>query len=162
MIDAEESTFLSTLRTGSAIFDAAVGESKRRGAAALSGEQAFQLHDTYGFPIDLTLEMASEQGLQVDEEGFRRLMAEQRQRAKQDSLEKKTGNADISVFAACWPSPGRSSSPGTTRSPARPRSPGCWPAGSASPRRARAPRSRSSWTGPRSTPRAAASSRTAG
>ena len=82
VIDAEESTFLSTLRTGSAIFDAAVGESKRRGAAALSGEQAFQLHDTYGFPIDLTLEMASEQGLQVDEEGFRRLMAEQRQRAK--------------------------------------------------------------------------------
>jgi alanyl-tRNA synthetase len=99
VIDAEESTFLSTLRTGSAIFDAAVGESKRRGAAALSGEQAFQLHDTYGFPIDLTLEMASEQGLQVDEEGFRRLMAEQRQRAKADSLEKKTGNADISVFA---------------------------------------------------------------
>ena len=99
VIDAEESTFLSTLRTGSAIFDAAVGESKRRGAAVLSGEQAFQLHDTYGFPIDLTLEMASEQGLQVDEEGFRRLMAEQRQRAKQDSLEKKTGNADISVFA---------------------------------------------------------------
>ena len=99
VIDAEESTFLSTLRTGSAIFDAAVGESKRRGAATLSGEQAFQLHDTYGFPIDLTLEMASEQGLQVDEDGFRRLMAEQRQRAKADSLEKKTGNADISVFA---------------------------------------------------------------
>ncbi len=99
VIDAEESTFLSTLRTGSAIFDAAVGETRRRGSATLSGDQAFQLHDTYGFPIDLTLEMASEQGLAVDEEGFRRLMAEQRQRAKQDSLEKKTGNADISVFA---------------------------------------------------------------
>jgi alanyl-tRNA synthetase len=100
VIDAEESTFLSTLRTGSAIFDAAVGETKRRGTASLSGEQAFQLHDTYGFPIDLTLEMASEQGLAVDEEGFRRLMAEQRRRAKQDSLDKKTGNADISVFAS--------------------------------------------------------------
>jgi alanyl-tRNA synthetase len=99
LIDAEESTFLSTLRTGSAIFDAAVGETKRRGTTSLSGDQAFQLHDTYGFPIDLTLEMASEQGLAVDEEGFRRLMAEQRQRAKQDSREKKTGNADISVFA---------------------------------------------------------------
>ena len=99
VIDAEESTFLSTLRTGSAIFDAAVGETKRRGTTSLSGDQAFQLHDTYGFPIDLTLEMASEQGLTVDEEGFRRLMAQQRQRAKQDSLEKKTGNADISVFA---------------------------------------------------------------
>jgi alanyl-tRNA synthetase len=100
VIDAEESTFLSTLRTGSAIFDAAVGETRRRGAAALSGAQAFQLHDTYGFPIDLTLEMANEQGLAVDEEGFRRLMAEQRQRAKQDSLDKKTGNADISVLAS--------------------------------------------------------------
>jgi alanyl-tRNA synthetase len=99
VIDAEESTFLSTLRTGSAIFDAAVGETKRRGTTSLSGDQAFQLHDTYGFPIDLTLEMASEQGLAVDEEGFRRLMTEQRQRAKQDSREKKTGNADISVFA---------------------------------------------------------------
>ena len=99
VIDAEESTFLSTLRTGSAIFDAAVGETKRHGTTSLSGEQAFQLHDTYGFPIDLTLEMASEQGLAVDEDGFRRLMAQQRQRAKQDSLEKKTGNADISVFA---------------------------------------------------------------
>jgi alanyl-tRNA synthetase len=99
VIDAEESAFLSTLRTGSAIFDAAVGETKRRGTTSLSGEQAFQLHDTYGFPIDLTLEMASEQGLAVDEDGFRRLMAGQRQRAKQDAQDKKTGNADISVFA---------------------------------------------------------------
>ena len=100
VIDAEEATFGATLRTGSAIFDAAVGEVKRRGTGTLSGEQAFQLHDTYGFPIELTLEMAGEQGLAVDEEGFRRLMAEQRQRAKQDSIEKKTGNADISVLAA--------------------------------------------------------------
>src|SRR6266705_5411552 len=100
VIDAEEAAFAATLRTGTAIFDAAVGEVKRRGAAALSGDQAFQLHDTYGFPIDLTLEMASEQGLAVDEDGFRRLMAEQRRRAKDDSQAKKTGNADISVFTA--------------------------------------------------------------
>ena len=100
VIDAEEAAFSTTLRTGSAIFDAVVGEVKRRGTGSLTGEQAFQLHDTYGFPIDLTLEMAGEQGLTVDEEGFRRLMAEQRQRAKQDSIEKKTGNADISVLAA--------------------------------------------------------------
>ncbi len=98
VIDAEETAFAATLRTGSAIFDAAAGEVKRRGAATLSGDQAFQLHDTYGFPIDLTLEMASEQGLTVDEEGFRRLMAEQRRRARDDSQAKKTGNADISVF----------------------------------------------------------------
>jgi alanyl-tRNA synthetase len=76
-----------------------VEETKRRRTNKLSGDQAFQLHDTYGFPIDLTLEMAAEQGLTVDEEGFRRLMAEQRDRAKKDAKEKKTGNADISVFA---------------------------------------------------------------
>src|SRR5215469_2126142 len=99
VIDAEEAAFLATLRTGSAIFDAAVEETRRRGAETIRGEQAFQLHDTYGFPIDLTLEMASEQGLAVDETEFRRLMAEQRQRAKADAAVKKTGNADISVFA---------------------------------------------------------------
>jgi alanyl-tRNA synthetase len=99
VIDAEEGTFLSTLRTGSAIFDAAIEETKRRGSDTIRGDQAFQLHDTYGFPIDLTLEMAAEQGLDVDEAQFRRLMAEQRQRAKADAAGKKTGNADISVFA---------------------------------------------------------------
>jgi len=99
VLDAEESAFGSTLRTGTAIFDAAVEEVARRGERTLAGAQAFQLHDTYGFPIDLTLEMAAEQGLAVDEQEFRRLMAEQRQRAKQDAAAKKTGNADISVFA---------------------------------------------------------------
>ncbi|MBP2708057.1 alanine--tRNA ligase [Microbispora sp. RL4-1S] len=98
VIDAEEASFLGTLRTGTAIFDAAVEETKRKGAPTLGGDQAFQLHDTYGFPIDLTLEMAAEQGLEVDEEGFRRLMQEQRDRAKADAAAKKTGNADISVF----------------------------------------------------------------
>lgn len=98
VIDAEETSFLGTLRTGTAIFDAAVEETKRKGVEVLAGSQAFQLHDTYGFPIDLTLEMASEQGLRVDEDGFRRLMDEQRQRAKADSAAKKTGNADISVL----------------------------------------------------------------
>ena len=100
VIEAEEAAFLGTLRTGSAIFDAAVEEVKRRGSAELAGDQAFQLHDTYGFPIDLTLEMAAEQGLKVDEEGFRRLMTEQRERARKDAAEKKTGNADVSVFAS--------------------------------------------------------------
>jgi alanyl-tRNA synthetase len=99
VIDAEEVAFAGTLRTGTAIFDASVEELRRKNSRTLSGEQAFQLHDTYGFPIDLTLEMAAEQGLNVDEEGFRRLMAQQRERAKKDAAEKKTGNADISVFA---------------------------------------------------------------
>ncbi|NEA26992.1 alanine--tRNA ligase [Actinomadura bangladeshensis] len=98
VIDAEEGAFLQTLRTGTAIFDTAVEETKRSGGATLAGEQAFKLHDTYGFPIDLTLEMASEQGLQVDEDGFRRLMQEQRDRAKKDARDKKTGNLDVSVL----------------------------------------------------------------
>ena len=100
VIDAEETAFAGTLRTGTAIFDVAVEETKRKHSMVLSGAQAFQLHDTYGFPIDLTLEMAAEQGLAVDEDGFRRLMAEQRARAKKDAAEKKTGNADISVYAS--------------------------------------------------------------
>src|ERR1700755_1205609 len=87
VIDAEETAFASTLRTGTAIFDASVEENRRRGTDTLSGAQAFQLHDTYGFPIDLTLEMAAEQGLNVDEDGFRRLMSEQRERAKRGAAE---------------------------------------------------------------------------
>ncbi|MEW2355569.1 alanine--tRNA ligase [Spirillospora sp. NPDC029432] len=98
VIDAEEDSFLQTLRTGTAIFDQAVTDTRKAGRTALAGDQAFKLHDTYGFPIDLTLEMASEQGLQVDEDGFRRLMAEQRDRAKKDAREKKTGNLDVSVL----------------------------------------------------------------
>jgi alanyl-tRNA synthetase len=100
VIEAEEAAFLGTLRTGSVIFDTAVADVKRRGGSTLGGDQAFQLHDTYGFPIDLTLEMAAEQGLKVDEDTFRRLMGEQRERARKDAQEKKTGNADISVFAS--------------------------------------------------------------
>ncbi|GLZ10909.1 alanine--tRNA ligase [Actinomadura sp. NBRC 104425] len=98
VIDAEEESFLATLRTGTAIFDTAVAETRRAGGSTLPGEQAFKLHDTYGFPIDLTLEMAAEQGLTVDEAGFRRLMAEQRERAKRDAAAKKTGNLDVSVL----------------------------------------------------------------
>ena len=61
------------------IFDLAAAEVKQsRRPTLLSGDQAFALHDTYGFPIDLTLEMAAEQGLEVDEVGFRALMTEQR------------------------------------------------------------------------------------
>ena len=99
VMDAEEAAFASTLRTGTAIFEAAVEENKRKNLNAIDGAQAFQLHDTYGFPIDLTLEMAAEQGLSVDEDGFRRLMSQQKERAKKDAAEKKTGNVDVSVFA---------------------------------------------------------------
>ncbi|WP_322761527.1 alanine--tRNA ligase [Frankia sp. Cr2] len=95
---AEEASFLATLRTGTSIFDLAANETKKTGSGVLAGERAFQLHDTFGFPIDLTLEMAAEQGLTVDEEGFRRLMGEQRERAKADARAKKTGHVDTSAY----------------------------------------------------------------
>ncbi len=88
---AEEDAFRRTLATGTQIFDMAVATAKQNREASLSGERAFQLHDTYGFPIDLTLEMASEQGLAVDRDEFKRLMAEQRDRAKADARAKKGG-----------------------------------------------------------------------
>ena len=115
----EEEAFLSTLRAGTTILDTG-GRGDEEGAAksALSGDKAFQLHDTYGFPIDLTLEIAAEQGLAVDEDGFRRLMAEQRTRAKADAEARKTGHADLSRSAPRSSRAGRSSSPATARSPA--------------------------------------------
>jgi len=98
IVYAEEEAFRRTLAGGIVILDTAVAAAKAAGSPALAGAQAFQLHDTYGFPIDLTLEMAAEQGLDVDEAGFRLLMAEQRQRAKDDARAKKTGHGDTSVY----------------------------------------------------------------
>jgi len=95
---AEEDAFRQTLRTGTAKFEGVAASLRGAGERTLPGPQAFQLHDTYGFPIDLTLEMAAEQGLQVDEDGFRRLMAEQRARAKADAQARKTGHADTSAY----------------------------------------------------------------
>lgn len=100
VMNKEEEAFLATLSAGSRIFDLAVKETKKAGKKQLSGDKAFQLHDTYGFPIDLTLEMAAEQGLSVDEEGFRNLMAEQRRRAKEDAKARKTGHGDLSTYRA--------------------------------------------------------------
>ena len=100
---AEEEAFRKTLQSGTQIFDLAASEALRQAQGpkarpVLSGAKAFQLHDTYGFPIDLTLEMAAEAGLSVDEQGFRGLMAEQRERAKADARAKKGQHADLSVY----------------------------------------------------------------
>jgi alanyl-tRNA synthetase len=95
---AEEDAFRQTLRTGTQIFDLAATEVARGGGRQISGDKAFALHDTYGFPIDLTLEMASEKGLSVDEDGFRRLMGEQRDRAKADARAKKSQHADAGAY----------------------------------------------------------------
>jgi alanyl-tRNA synthetase len=95
---AEEDAFLATLRAGTTILDSAITDTRRSGGTRLSGAQAFQLHDTYGFPIDLTLEIAQEHGLEVDQDGFRRLMQDQRARAKADAAARKTGHADLSAY----------------------------------------------------------------
>jgi alanyl-tRNA synthetase len=94
----EEAAFLQTLRSGTQIFDVAVAEIRRTGGTELPGAQAFRLHDTYGFPIDLTLEMAAEQGLAVDREGFGQLMKEQRERAKADARHRKAGVTALTAY----------------------------------------------------------------
>ena len=97
---SEEKAFLRTLESGTLLFQNAAA-SLSDSDKTLSGDVAFALHDTHGFPIDLTLEMAAEQGVQVDEEGFRSLMSEQRTRAKADAKAKKGGgHADLSAYSA--------------------------------------------------------------
>lgn len=95
---AEENAFSVTLASGSKLFESAAAEVLAAGKKTLGGDRAFELHDTYGFPIDLTLEMAEEAGLSVDEAGFRSLMAEQRARAKADALSRKHAHADLSAY----------------------------------------------------------------
>jgi alanyl-tRNA synthetase len=95
---AEEEAFRRTLSAGTTLFDTAVAKAKKAGTPALSGDQAFSLHDTFGFPIDVTLEMAAEQGVTVDEEGFRALMKQQRDRARADSRAKRTGAVDVVAY----------------------------------------------------------------
>jgi alanyl-tRNA synthetase len=95
---AEEDAFRQTLRSGTTIFDQAAAQVKQSGGTTLSGDRAFALHDTFGFPIDLTLEMAAEQGLEVDEVGFRELMDQQRRRAREDARSKKGGHVNTGAY----------------------------------------------------------------
>jgi alanyl-tRNA synthetase len=97
---AEEESFVQTLKSGTSIFDLAAEELKTAKKNSLSADTAFKLHDTYGFPFDLTLEMAREKGLEVDEAGFRKLMNQQRDRAKADAKSKKSGHTDLSEYRA--------------------------------------------------------------
>ncbi|MEN9962222.1 MAG: hypothetical protein RIS66_635 [Actinomycetota bacterium] len=97
---AEEETFMRTLVAGTVFLDEAIAHAKQDGGKELKGDAAFLLHDTYGFPIDLTLEVAEEAGLSVDRDGFKALMTEQRDRAKADAREKKLGGTDLSVYSA--------------------------------------------------------------
>ena len=93
---SEEAGFARTLETGTQVLASAVNEAQ----GILSGETAFLLHDTYGFPIDLTVEIAGESGIEVNRDGFDLLMQEQKQRAKQDAQNKKTGGGSLQVYSA--------------------------------------------------------------
>ena len=105
---SEEESFLQTLKSGTQIFDLASVALKKSKATVLPGAEVFKLHDTYGFPFDLTLEMAREEGLEVDEDGFRRLMKEQKDRAKADAKAKKSGHTDVSVYKTIADKSGKS------------------------------------------------------
>jgi len=86
----EEEQFRRTLKAGGAILD----EMLAAGGGSISGETVFLLHDTYGYPIDLTKEIAAERGVDVDEEGFGAAMATQRERAKEDRRRKRRAGAE--------------------------------------------------------------------
>jgi alanyl-tRNA synthetase len=105
---SEEDSFLQTLKSGTQIFDLASIALKQSKSTLLPGDDVFKLHDTYGFPFDLTLEMAREEGLEVDEDGFRRLMKEQKDRAKADARAKKSGHTNVSVYKAIADKSGKS------------------------------------------------------
>ena len=105
--EAEEDSFLQTLKSGTLIFDQRSASLKKSGTKVLSGEDVFQLHDTYGFPFDLTLEMANEEGLSIDAEGFTRLMKQQRERAKADAKLKKSGHTDVTEYRKIAESAGK-------------------------------------------------------
>src|SRR5262249_24414155 len=114
--EAEERSFLQTLQSGSRLFDQWIAEHGGRPehtvevtrasgrheeyatGASVPGDVAFKLHDTYGFPIDLTQEMAAEKGLTVDTDGFRELMRAQKERSKADAKSRKAGAADLAAY----------------------------------------------------------------
>ncbi|MGE7437411.1 alanine--tRNA ligase [Kitasatospora sp. NPDC001175] len=82
VVTAEEESFTRTLTQGTRLLNAAITRSRSSRSTALTGDTAFELHDTYGFPVELTIEAARDAGLTVDEDRFTDLLAEQQQRAK--------------------------------------------------------------------------------
>jgi alanyl-tRNA synthetase len=94
----EEEAFLRTLNSGLLVVDEEIAKAKSSKSTSLTGDSVFLLHDTYGFPVDLTFEIAQEAGLEIDREKFTSLMNVQRQRAKDDAKQKRSTNADLSVY----------------------------------------------------------------
>ena len=82
VVKTEEERFAATVDAGMEILTGVIADTKNAGKTVIPGEDVFKLGDTYGFPIDLTREIASEQGLTLDEDGYTALLAEQKQRAR--------------------------------------------------------------------------------
>ena len=82
IIHKEEERFSATIDNGLTVLSQYIDEAKAKGESVLSGDEAFKLHDTYGFPLDLTIEMAQEQGLTVDVDGFNAAMQNQKETAR--------------------------------------------------------------------------------
>ena len=82
VVKTEEENFARTIDAGMAIFSEMLAAHKEKGETVFSGADAFKLYDTYGFPLDLTIEMCADEGMTVDEEAFKALMEEQRVRAR--------------------------------------------------------------------------------
>ncbi|HET6550627.1 MAG TPA: alanine--tRNA ligase [Solirubrobacter sp.] len=97
----EEETFNRTLEQGMRMLEDVIERARSNGEEGIGADEAFRLHDTYGFPFDLTLELAAERGLGVDEQGFEALMEEQRVRARASAGREGTENARerLRVFA---------------------------------------------------------------
>lgn len=90
IIDVEEKRFGRTLEQGTELLDGEMSRLKAAGGTELSGEVAFELYDTYGFPMELTAEISAEKGLTVDRAGFDRAMEAQRERARASSKQKRS------------------------------------------------------------------------
>ena len=103
VIQEEETRFRDTLKTGTQLLEGIMTEVSGKGKKEISGKQAFKLYDTFGFPVDLTQEVASKQGFAVDMAGFESEMGKQRERAKSSQKFKKSLSlaADVDVINGC-------------------------------------------------------------
>ena len=95
IIKKEEERFDATIDNGIVVLTGYIEDAKKDNKASLSGEQAFKLHDTYGFPLDLTIEMAGEQGLSVDVDGFNKAMKEQKDAARNAREDGSSWDGDV-------------------------------------------------------------------
>lgn len=98
VLTEEEDKFYKTINQGLQILSDIESEMSKSGEKLMSGEDAFKLYDTYGFPLDLTREILEEKGLSVDEEGFAKAMAEQKRKAKEARKTTNYMGADVTVY----------------------------------------------------------------